>query len=59
MSRLLKRAFLIGVRAGVAPIALSPMHTSGSASAQTARAGIWTDNGDMWVQVDNYSLTRS
>jgi hypothetical protein len=21
--------------------------------------GAWTDNGDMWVQVDDYSLTRS
>jgi hypothetical protein len=30
---------------------------SGSRSQVERYAGIWTDNGDMWVQTDDYSLT--
>lgn len=32
---------------------------SGNRSAVEIFTGIWTNNGDMWVQVDDYSLTRS
>lgn len=32
---------------------------SGNRTAVELFTGIWTDNGDMWVQVDDYSLTRT
>jgi hypothetical protein len=32
---------------------------SGNRTAVELFTGAWTDNGDMWVQVDDYSLTRS
>jgi len=32
---------------------------SGSNTAVQLYTGIWTDNGDMWVQVDDYSLTAA
>jgi len=32
---------------------------SGSRTSVEVFTGIWTDNGDMWVQVDDYALTTS
>lgn len=32
---------------------------SGSRTAVELFTGIWTDNGDMWVQLDDYALVRS
>ncbi|MEV0582590.1 DUF4185 domain-containing protein [Nonomuraea sp. NPDC050310] len=33
--------------------------SSGSRSSVEIFAGIWTDNGDMWLQLDDLSLTKS
>lgn len=32
---------------------------SGSRSSVEVFAGIWTDNGDMWLQLDDFALTRT
>lgn len=32
---------------------------SGDRTSVQVFAGIWTDNGDMWLQVDDFSLTRT